>query len=129
MKGCGLAGGGKASYKQVNVLLVLDGFEGTSYKRVHKVRFLEGALISCKLVTQDYTRIYTRSKSMKTALIVIAVCEVIRALQNALQIWLVVRDTGKRDNAYSEFVKSLHGTDKEFVKRMLEEFEEQEHEK
>ena len=66
---------------------------------------------------------------MEVAIWIIATCEVIRALQNALQIWLVVRDTGKRDNAYSEFVKSLHGTDKEFVKRMLEEFEEQEHEK
>ena len=65
---------------------------------------------------------------MEVAIWIIATCEVIRALQNALQIWLVVRDTGKRDNAYSEFVKSLHGTDKEFVKRILEEFEEQEHE-
>lgn len=64
---------------------------------------------------------------MEKILLVIAICEVIRALQNALQIWLVVHDTSKRDNAYAEFVKSLHGTDKEFVERMLKEFEEQEY--
>ena len=62
---------------------------------------------------------------MTKAIWIIAICEVIRALQNALQIWLVVHDTGKRDNAYAEFVKSLHGTDKEFVERVLTEFKEQ----
>ena len=65
---------------------------------------------------------------MEKILLVIAICEVIRALQNAIQIWLVVHDTDKRDNAYAEFVKSLHGTDKEFVERVLTEFREQEHE-
>ena len=59
---------------------------------------------------------------------IIAICEVIRALQNALQLYVLFHDTGKRDNAYSEFVKSLRGTDKEFVERMLKEFKEQEHE-
>ncbi len=66
---------------------------------------------------------------MIIAIWIIAICEVIRALQNMLQIWLIIRDTGQRDNAYKEFVKSLKSNDKEFVKRMLEEFEEQEHEK
>ena len=59
---------------------------------------------------------------MKTAIWIIAICEVIRALQNAWQLWIVKRDTGARDNAYSEFVKSLKQTDREFVKGMLEEF-------
>ena len=65
---------------------------------------------------------------MEVALWIIAICEVIRALQNMLQIWLIIRDTGQRDNAYKEFVKSLKSSDREFVKRMLEEFEEQDNE-
>lgn len=43
--------------------------------------------------------------------------------QNALQLMMVRRDSSARDNAYDEFVKSLKATDREFVKRMLEEFE------
>lgn len=60
---------------------------------------------------------------MIVALWIIAVCEVIRAIQNMMQLAMVRHDTGARDNAYEEFVKSLKQTDKEFVKRMLEEFE------
>lgn len=60
---------------------------------------------------------------MKTALWIIAICEVIRAVQNLLQLWMLKRDTGARDNAYAEFVKSLKQTDKEFVVNMLKEFE------
>ncbi len=60
---------------------------------------------------------------MKTALWIIAICEVIRAVQNLLQLWMLKRDTGARDNAYAEFVKSLKQTDKEFVRQLLEQFE------
>lgn len=60
---------------------------------------------------------------MKTALWVIAICEAIRAVQNLLQLWMLKRDAGARDNAYAEFVKSLKQTDKDFVRQMLEEFE------
>lgn len=60
---------------------------------------------------------------MIVALWIIAVCEVIRAIQNMVQIMTIRHDAGKRDNAYAEFVKSLKQTDREFVKRMLEEFE------
>lgn len=60
---------------------------------------------------------------MKTALWVIAICEAIRAVQNLLQLWMLKRDTGARENAYAEFVKSLKQTDKDFVRHMLEEFE------
>ena len=64
---------------------------------------------------------------MKVAIWIIAVCEIIRAIQNMFQILAIRRDTSARDNAYAEFVKSLKKTDKEFVKRMLEEFENEEH--
>ena len=63
---------------------------------------------------------------MKTALWIIAICEVVRAAQNAIQLKVLRHDTGARDNAYAEFVKSLKMNDREFVKRMLEEFMNQE---
>ena len=63
---------------------------------------------------------------MIVALWIIAICEVIRITQNMVQIMAIRHDTEARDNAYAEFVKSLNQTDKEFVKRMLEEFEREE---
>lgn len=60
---------------------------------------------------------------MKTALWIIAICEAIRAVQNLLQLLMLKRDTDARDNAYAEFVKSLKQTEKEFVRRVLDEFE------
>ena len=60
---------------------------------------------------------------MTIALWIIAVCEVIKAVQNMIQIMVIRKDTGARDNAYAEFVKSLKQTDKEFVRRVLDEFE------
>lgn len=62
---------------------------------------------------------------MIIALWIIAVCEVIRMIQNHMQLRMIKHDTGARDNAYEEFVKSLKCTDREFVKRILEEFEKQ----
>lgn len=44
---------------------------------------------------------------MKTALWIIAICEVIRAVQNLLQLRMLKRDTGARDNAYTEFVRQM----------------------
>lgn len=65
---------------------------------------------------------------MKTAIWIIAICEVIRAAQNALQLRALRSEKRMRENAYSEFVTSLRMEDKEFVKRMLEEFMNQEDE-
>ena len=62
---------------------------------------------------------------MTLALWIIAICEIIRILQNSLQLVSLIKDRGKRNNAYAEFVKSLKQTDKEFVKRMLQEFEDE----
>lgn len=63
---------------------------------------------------------------MTIAIWIIAICEIIRAVQNAVQIMTIRHDTKGRDNAYAEFVKSLKQTDKEFVRSMLEEFKRQE---
>ena len=59
---------------------------------------------------------------MKTALWIIAICEVARTIQNMAQLRMLRGDTSARDNAYAEFVKSLKMTDREFVHRMLQEF-------
>jgi hypothetical protein len=63
---------------------------------------------------------------MTVALWIIAVCEVVRAVQNMVQISMAKHDVSNRDNAYAEFIKSLKQDDNEFVKRMLEEYERQE---
>lgn len=63
---------------------------------------------------------------MKTAIWIIAICEVIRAAQNAFQIRAMRSEKGMRENAYSEFVKSLKSTDREFAKSLLNEFLNQE---
>ena len=54
---------------------------------------------------------------MMIALWIIAVCEVVRALQNAMQIRMVKHDAVNRENAYAEFVKSLKDDDRQFVKK------------
>ena len=63
---------------------------------------------------------------MKIAIWIIAICEIIRAAQNAIQLKVIKRDTGARDNAYAEFVKSLKMNDRQFVERITKEFEKQE---
>lgn len=62
---------------------------------------------------------------MIIALWIIAVCEVIRITQNTIQLRAIRHDTGARDNAYAEFVKSLKQSDREYVRRILEEFEQE----
>ena len=60
---------------------------------------------------------------MIIALWIIAICELLRIIQNTIQLLAIHQDQAARDNAYAEFVKSLKSTDKEFVKNMLTEFE------
>lgn len=60
---------------------------------------------------------------MKIAIWVIAICEVVRILQNMAQLMMVHHDARARDNAYAEFVKSLKDTDEDFVENLLREFE------
>ena len=62
---------------------------------------------------------------MIIALWIIAVCEAIRVIQNGFQLRAIRHDTGARDNAYAEFVKSLKQSDREYVRRILEEFEQE----
>lgn len=60
---------------------------------------------------------------MKVAVWIIAICEVARMVQNAIQLLYLRKEDGNRENAYKEFVKSLNRTDSEFVQSMLKEIE------
>ena len=60
---------------------------------------------------------------MTIALWIIAIVETIRMVEQSLQLRLIARDSEARDNVYAEFIKSLETSDREFVRRMLEEFE------
>lgn len=60
---------------------------------------------------------------MTVALWIIAICEVIRLVQNSIQLLYLRKEDGNRENAYKEFVKSLNRTDSEFVQSMLKEVE------
>lgn len=63
---------------------------------------------------------------MTIAIWIIAMVEIIRAIQNHIQLSTIRRDASARDNAYSEFVKSLKQSDREFVRQLLEEFDREE---
>ena len=59
---------------------------------------------------------------MTLAIWIIAIVEIIRALQNALQLFLVIKSNSNNQmkRATDEFVKSLKKTDAEFVEDILE---------
>lgn len=63
---------------------------------------------------------------MTTAIWIIAIVEVIRALQNGIQMFMVYNANNNKEfkRATDEFVKSLNKTDAEFVEDMLKKFEE-----
>ena len=65
---------------------------------------------------------------MTIALWIIAVVEIIRMAEQIIQLRIIEGDTKARDNAYAEFVKSLRMYDREYVRRLLEEFEQTERE-
>ena len=60
---------------------------------------------------------------MTVAIWIIAICEIIRLVQNSIQLLYLRKEDGNRENAYKEFVKSLNRTDSEFVQSMLKEIE------
>lgn len=66
---------------------------------------------------------------MIVALWIIAICELIRIIQNTIQLLAIKADAGARENAYAEFIKNLKADDKEFVRNMLTEFEKEQFEK
>ena len=47
-------------------------------------------------------------------------------VQNAIQLRSLMSETNERKWAYQEFVDSLKDTDREFIKKMLDEIEQRE---
>lgn len=66
---------------------------------------------------------------MTIPLWIIAICEIIRAIQNIIPIVSTIKNSKAQENAYSEFIKSLKKSDKEFVRDMIQEWERQEGQK
>lgn len=66
---------------------------------------------------------------MTIPLWIIAICEIIRAIQNIVPIVSTIKNSKAQENAYSEFIKSLKKSDKEFVRDMIQEWERQEGQK
>jgi len=63
---------------------------------------------------------------MIVAIWIIAICEVIRAIQNIVPIVVQIKNSKSQENVYSEFIKSLKKSDKEFVADMIQEWQRQE---
>lgn len=55
------------------------------------------------------------------ALTIITICEVLRVAQNAVQLHALRQDQKRRMDAFADAVHSLRMTDREWVRRMLEE--------
>jgi hypothetical protein len=58
---------------------------------------------------------------MKAALIVIAICSVVRIIQNQIQLTMLVASHKGTKNMQDEFIKSLTQTDREFAERFSKE--------
>ena len=65
---------------------------------------------------------------MIVALWIIAVCEVIRAIQNMMQLMMARQQSRLNVRAIDEFIQSLKKSDREFVREMLEAYDRQESE-
>ena len=64
---------------------------------------------------------------MNIAIWIIAICELIRLIQNSLQLLMMnyERKNPQMKRATDEFIKSLNKSDKEFVEDFLKELKEQ----
>ena len=63
---------------------------------------------------------------MKIAIWIIAICEILRAIQNIIPIISTIKSSKAQENAYSEFIKSLNKSYKEFMKDLIQEWKRQE---
>lgn len=61
---------------------------------------------------------------MTTAIWLIAICEVVRLIQNMMQLIHLWKSEKMSESAYDEFIKHLKQSDKEFIREMLKKFEE-----
>ena len=66
---------------------------------------------------------------MKTALWIIAICSVIRIVQNGIQLSMLIGEREQRKRLNNEFIDSLKKDNREWVKDTLNEFLEREMER
>ena len=64
---------------------------------------------------------------MTTAIWIIAICEVVRLVQNTMQLLMMnkTRNDDQLKRATDEFVKSLNRSDEDFVKGLIDKYTEQ----
>ena len=63
---------------------------------------------------------------MTTALWIIAICEMVRMIQNGIQLYTILTESDKREICYDEILKSVSLPDEEIAKRLLRKLEEDE---
>ena len=59
---------------------------------------------------------------MKLAVRIIAICEVIRIVQNAIQLSMMIGEKQMRKNLNNEFINSLKKDDREWAEDLLNDF-------
>ena len=63
---------------------------------------------------------------MTTALWIIAICEMVRMIQNAIQLYTILTERDKREICYDEILKSVSLPDEEIAERLMRKWEEDE---
>ena len=63
---------------------------------------------------------------MTTALWIIAICEMVRMIQNGIQLYTILTERDKREICYDEILKSVSLPDEEIAERLMRKWEEDE---
>lgn len=63
---------------------------------------------------------------MTTALWIIAICEMVRMIQNGIQLYTILTERDKREICYDEILKSVSMPDEEIAKKLMRKWEEEE---
>lgn len=61
---------------------------------------------------------------MTTALWIIAICEMVRMIQNGIQLYTILTERDKREICYDEILKSVSLPDEEIAERLMRKWEE-----
>lgn len=56
---------------------------------------------------------------MTTALWIIAICSVVRIIQNGIQLYTILTECDKREICYDEILKSVSLTDEELAEKLM----------
>ena len=63
---------------------------------------------------------------MTTALWIIAICEMVRMIQNGIQLYTLLTERDKREICYDEILKSVSLPDEEIAERLMRKWEDDE---